>query len=140
MKLVWIEIQNHNMNMHTCKVCKWYWPRKHNQGSHSETPGHGAGKSWQELYEILQGELWSPPPRKEEPLATIDWRLSSWREDLHKGPGSPRQQPADCKSAMHLGKKKKPPELYEWEHSQLMEELTFLLSSVHFRQCVEYRV
>lgn len=106
MKLVWIEIQNHNMNMHTCKVCKWYWPRKHNQGSHSETPGHRAGRSWQELYEILQGKLWSPPQRKEEPLAMIEWRLSSWGEDLQKGPGSPREQPADCKSAMHLGKKK----------------------------------
>jgi len=19
------------MNMHTCKFCRWYWPRKHNQ-------------------------------------------------------------------------------------------------------------
>lgn len=69
----------------------------------------------------------------------IEWRLSSWGEDLQKGPGSPREQPADCKSAMHLGKKK-PPELYEWEHSQLMEELTFLLLSVLFRQYVEYCV
>ena len=82
---------------------------------------------WQELYEIQQGQMQSPPPRKEEPLAAIGWILSGWGEALQKGPGSPGKQPADRKPAVHPGSEEgqKPPELYEWEHSQLIEIIYF---------------
>lgn len=64
----------------------------------------------------------SSPPRMEEPLAAIGWKLSVREELLQKKTWEPWGT-TEHKPAVHPGSEEgqKPPELCEWEHSQLIE-------------------
>lgn len=44
-------------------------------GCHPDTC-QAAGVGWQELYELPQGQIKSPSPRKEESLAAVSGRLA----------------------------------------------------------------
>lgn len=85
---------------------------------------------WKELHEVHQGQIKSPPPRKEESLAAVGLRLSGREEALQKGHGG--LQP-DTREGQ------KPPELFEGEHSQLTK-IFFSLLLTPLRFCVKYCV
>lgn len=75
---------------------------------------------WQELYEPHQGQIKSSPPRNEESLVALNWRVSGWEKGQQKGHGGPQPD---------TGEGQKPPELFEGEHSHQTKIFFSLLTS-----------
>lgn len=119
MKLICIEIPNHSMNMCTFKGCEWYRPTEHNQCTQGIWRGSGNG---------LTRTLWNSA-RMNEKFSTqnggtpcsnrleIEWLGRTSAEKTWEPWGTTEHKPA-----AHPGSEEgqKPPELCDWELSQLI--------------------